>query len=118
MTKKKSSDYKKKIKYSSDIPWKKKRPGEKIINCPVIYNENGEPESAVNTLLYAIMKTGYDQEGYKFFSKLCYLHPDKMCGSFWVEVMGVNMNYLYKEGKLISKIKEKEQIEKNKKQRI
>lgn len=115
MPKKKSSDYKRKIKYSSALSWKKRRPDEKIINCPVIYNENGEPESAVHSLLYAIMRTGYMFEGYTYFSKICYVHPGKMCGSFWTEVMGVSGKYIHDEGKKITLLTNEEQFERNKK---
>tara|TARA_R110002072_G_scaffold287540_1_gene453319 strand:+ start:142 stop:459 length:318 start_codon:yes stop_codon:yes gene_type:complete len=96
---KKIPDYRRRIKYSSNKTWKQRRPNERLINCPVIYNADGKPESAVNDLMAAVFNTGLKLEGYKYFAATCQEHPGKKCGSFWTEVTGVNRNYIYREGK-------------------
>ena len=96
---KSKTKYTKKIKYSSTKTWAEKNPKKKIINCPVSYDNEGNPQSAIHVLLGAIMKSGYVNEGPDYFKQECFYHPGVSCGSFWVEVSGLlDRNYMERKG--------------------
>ena len=87
------------IKYSSTKTWAQKNPKKKIINCPVSYDKDGNPQSAIHTLLGAIMRSGFTNEGPEYFKQECYYHPGYTCGSFWVEVSGLlERDYVERKG--------------------
>lgn len=93
-----------KIKYSSEKTWKEKHPNKKLITCPVIYNKEGEPTSAVHTLLAAVMSKGFDAEGPDYFSDECKHHKGLNCGSYWLQAYGnVSGSYLRKKGAKVRK---------------
>ena len=74
-------------------PWKEVRPKEKIINCPT--------NDPIITLLGAILKGGYLEEGADYFSGVCKtcseVYNKKYCGSYWTDIAGVDYTYIKKK---------------------
>ena len=89
-----SGRYKSKNKYSLK-PWKIARPKEKIINCPTI--------DPIVTLLGAILKGGFLEEGADYFNGICKTHSslynEKYCGSYWTDIAGVDYSYIRNKAK-------------------
>ena len=94
INKKNKGRYKSKNNYSLK-PWKITRPKEKIINCPTI--------DPIVTLLGAILKGGFLEEGPDYFSGVCKtcsgVYNKKYCGSYWTDIAGVDYSYIRNKAK-------------------
>ena len=78
-----------KIKYNSIKTWKQVRPNEKLIDCPT--------DDPLMKLVGAILSIAYEDEGINYFSEECRRHNDYFCGSFWIELAGLDVSYIKKK---------------------